>query len=145
LRSNRNENIEKEFLIETCERIENMVNRENDLKIGDREQPNLLLFEPLSLLESATLGAMSILARLINHFPPLTLIAPFPNTAHRRRATIKNIIHHLRLLIRKPILFPVFGYMPAKNIRHIVSSLFSLRGCVDDFISLLILTGSSND
>ena len=84
---------------------------------------------------------MSILARLINLLPPLALIASFPDTAKCGRTAVENIIHHLRLLIRKTILLPIFANIPAENLRYIVLPLVFFDSYMDDFTALIIVNG----
>lgn len=90
LSSNFDEEIEEEFLIESHQVIENMVDGEDDMEIMDGQDPFLLVFEPLCFLERAAFWAMTILARLITEFPlpALLIIAPLQDTTECRCATI---------------------------------------------------------
>lgn len=90
LSSDFDEEIEEEFLIESHQVIENMVDGEDDMEILDGQDPFLLVFEPLCFLERAAFWAMTILARLITEFPlpTLLIVAPFQDTAECGSATI---------------------------------------------------------
>ena len=106
-----------------------MVNREDDVKIMDGQDPFFLVFQPLRLLESPTLGTVTILSSLIVKLPTLTFKARLDHTAHRRCAAIDNRAHGFRLLIRKPMRLFVFANMFTEDVRHIeVRGFGSLHG-----------------
>lgn len=107
-------------MIERHEFVENVVNRENDMEILDGQYPFLLIFKPLRLLKSPTLGTMSILSSLVMKFPFLALETCFQNPAHRGRAAIYNRAHGFRLRIRKPMGLFVCANMLSEDVSHIV-------------------------
>jgi len=90
LSGNIDEEIEEELLIESDQVIENMVDGENDMEIMDGQDPFLLVFEPLRLLERTAFWAVTIFTRLITEFPlPALLIGtPLQDTAECRCAAI---------------------------------------------------------
>lgn len=88
MRGDINEQIEKQFLIESHQAIENMINREDDMEIMDGQDPFLLVFEPLRLLESPTLGTVSILSSLVVKFPILAFGTHLHDAAHGGCAAI---------------------------------------------------------
>ncbi|WP_345106725.1 hypothetical protein [Candidatus Villigracilis vicinus] len=65
-----------------------MVNGEDDMEIMDGQDPFLLVFEPLSFLESPTLGTVSILSSLVVKLPILAFKTNLYDTAKSGRATI---------------------------------------------------------
>ena len=77
-------------MIETNQRIENVVDGEDDMEIMNGQDPSFLVFEPLRFLERTAFGAVTILARLITEFPlpALLIVAPLQDTAHRGCAAI---------------------------------------------------------
>ena len=91
------------------------------------QQPFLLCFEPLSFLESAALGAMAILARLIKELPTLTFGASFQDPSESRCAARHNGAHGFGLLIRKPMSLFVFTDMFAEDVSHVVFHPWLLR------------------
>ena len=97
-----------------------MVNGKDDMKVMDGQDPFLLVFEPLRLLERPTLGTVSILSSLVMKLQRLANGTPLHHAAHRRRAAIDNCAHGFRLLIRKPMSFFICANMFAKNLSHIV-------------------------
>lgn len=115
-----NEKIEKKFLIESHQRIENMVNREDHMIIMDRQNPEFLSFEPLRLFKRTALGAMPILAGLIKELPTLAFGASLQDTTQGRRAASHDRAHGFGLLIRKSMSFFVFPNMFAEDVSHVV-------------------------
>ena len=70
-----------------------MVNGEDDVKIMDRQNPFLLVFQPLRFLERPTLGTMPILSGFIVKLPFFTFGTSLENSTHRGRAAIDNRAH----------------------------------------------------
>lgn len=105
-----------------------MVDRENDMKIRDGQQPDLLRFQPLRLLKRAAFGTMAILARFVAELPTLAFgIGAFlQNATHSGRAAIHNRAHRLMLLIRKTISTFVFADVLSENISHFVAGLLRI-------------------
>ncbi len=65
-----------------------MVDGEDDMEIMNGQDPFLLVFEPLRLLERPTFGAMSILAGLVTKLPIHAFRTHLQDTAQCGRATI---------------------------------------------------------
>jgi hypothetical protein len=66
-----NEEIEQAFLVESDQGIEDMVEGEDDMIIVDGQEPDLLGFQPLGLLEGTTLWTMAVLASFVVELPLL--------------------------------------------------------------------------
>ena len=115
-----NEEIEKTFLIESQQRIEDMVQGEDHMIIMDRQNPFLLGFEPLRLLEGATLWAVAVLAGFVVKLPTLTCRTSLQHTAHGRGAAIHDRTHGFGLFIGKLMSAFVFSDMLSENIRNFV-------------------------
>jgi hypothetical protein len=115
-----NEEIEEEFLIEPDQRIEDMVDGEDDMIIMDGQHPFLLRFEPLRLLEGTTQGTMTVLAGFEVKFPFLALGTCFQDTPHGWCAAIQDRIHRFGLLIRKAMRASVLAHVFAEDFSHVV-------------------------
>lgn len=83
-----NEEIEEEFLIESNQVIEDMINGEDDMEIMNGQDPFLLIFEPLCFLKSPTLGTMAILSSFVVELPIETVGTHGHNPAESGRAAI---------------------------------------------------------
>jgi hypothetical protein len=118
LSSNLDEQVEEQFLVESHERVENVVNGEDDVEIGDRQKPEFLCFEPLRFLECSTRGAMPIFSGFVVEFPTFTFRADFQDTTQSRRAAIHDGAHNFGLFIRKAMSFFVFANMFAEDVSH---------------------------
>jgi hypothetical protein len=120
LSGNRNEEIEKQFLIEGNQVVENVVNGEDNVEIMNGQEPFLLVFQPLRLFERPTLGTMTILSSLVMKLKRLANHTHLEDPAHRRRAAIQNRAHRFRLLIRKPMRLFILADMSAEDVCHII-------------------------
>ena len=120
LRSGVDEELEEDFLIEAHEWVEDMIDGEDDMKVVDGEQPFLLLFQPLGFLEGTALGTMSVFAGFVVELQLLTYRTFLHHTAHGRRATLQDRIHHFRLLIRKTMCASILAQMFAEDLSHVV-------------------------
>ena len=104
-----------------------MIDGEDDMIIRDRQQPDLLRFQPLRLLKRPTVWTMPILAWLVTELPLRTYIAQLQDSPQRWRATIQNVTHCLRLLIRKTVSAFVFANIFAENVSYVVFHPWLLR------------------
>ena len=86
----------------------------------DRQQPDLLRFEPLRFFKRAALWAMPILARLIAELPAFTFDASLQDSTEGRSAAIQDSAHGFRLLIRKPMSAFVITDVSAEDVSHVV-------------------------
>jgi hypothetical protein len=68
-------------LIETNQRIENVVDGEDDMEIMNGQDPSFLVFEPLRFLECPTLGTVPILSSLVVKLPIHAIGAHLHDTA----------------------------------------------------------------
>ena len=114
------EEIEKQFLIERNQRIENMINGEDNVIIMDGQKPFLLGFQPLRFLKRPAQWTVTILAGFEMKLPLFAYVANLQHPAHRRCAAIDNRAHGFRLLIRKPMRLFIFSDVFAENVSHIV-------------------------
>ena len=114
------EQIEKQFLIESHQVIENMVDGEDDMEIVDGQDPFFLVFEPLRLFECPTLGTVSILSGLIVKLPILAYVTHLYNPAECGSAAIQNCTHGFGLLIGKPMRLFILTNMIAEDVSQIV-------------------------
>lgn len=120
LRGGVDEEFEERFLIEGDQGIEDMVDGEDDVVIGDGQQPFLLLFEPLGFLEGTALGTVTILAGFVVELPLLTNRAFLHHTAEGRGATLQDRTHCFGLLIGKAMCASVVADVFAEDLSHIV-------------------------
>lgn len=103
-----------------------MVDGEDDMEIMDGQDPFLLVFEPLRLLERAAFWAMTILAGLITEFPlpALLIVAPFQDAAECGSAAIQDGAHSFRLLIGKPMRLFIFADMFTEDVSQLETRAF---------------------
>jgi hypothetical protein len=112
------EQVVEQLRIESDQGIEDVVDGEDDVIVMNGQDPEFLRFEPLSFFESATLGTMAVLARLVMAFPVFTDRAHLQNPAEGGRATIQNRTDDFGLLIGKLMSAFVFPNMLAENLSH---------------------------
>lgn len=114
------EELEEQFLIEAHQWVEDMIEGEDNMKVLDWQQPFLLFFQPLRLLERTALRTMSVLAGLVVELPLLTNRAFLQHTAQRGRAASQDRTDRFRLLIRKAMRASVLTHMFAEDLSHVV-------------------------
>lgn len=132
-----NQQVVHQLCIERNQRIENVVNRENDMVIMNGKKPDLLGFKPLRFFERTAFWTVAILAGFEMEFPTFTFGARLQHATHRRRAAIHNRAHGFGLLIRKPMSAFVFAYVSSENFSHIIfQSLAVVRYIFYKFIFL---------
>jgi hypothetical protein len=110
------EQVVEQLLIESDQGIEEVVNGEDDVIVGNGQDPELLGFEPLGFFEGATLRAMAILTGLVMAFPAFTDRANLQDATESGRAAIQNGTDGFGLLIRKVMSAFVFAYVLAENL-----------------------------
>jgi len=97
-----------------------MVDGEDDMEIMDGQDPFLLVFKPLRLLESPTLGTVTILSSLVVKLQRLADRAGLHHPAECGGAAIQNRADGFGLLIGQAMRLFIRANMLAENVSQII-------------------------